>query len=414
MNQQCRRTLPPGPKSRAPGQLALSLLLNAPRFLALVARDFGPIASFRIGKQIVVLISQPEEIHHVLTNRDGVFRKAGGLRRIELTLGRGLLTSDGELHDAQRASILPLFRRHALPAYEAALTRHAREVSLAWRDGVRLSIDKQMRTITLRAIMEALFGPEWVADADQVAKAFSAIARPVPLGWLQALDILDRLPLMPSRLRVGLARLDSCISRLIQRATRDPSGRRLLELLRSSRVPDAKSHEQVRDEIVTLLLAGHETCASVLAWCWYLLDQEPRARNLFYSELDDVLKGEQPRFDHLSALRYTRAVLTEALRLYPPEWLMARRAVCETKIGTYDIPTGALVIMSPWLLHRSPTYFPSPGAFIPERWLHGGPQDGDPEHAFFHSESDSVAASAKHSRTPKLCWCWQASASDGT
>ncbi len=348
-------------------------MANPPAFLAGIDREFGPIASFSIGNQRFVLVNDPDAIREVLADREDVYRKASGLRRIQLTLGTGLLTSEGPLHDTQRASILPLFRDPELAGYEQAMTRYAKEAAASWTDGVPIPIDAAMRRIALCAILETLFGEHATEDAEPISRAFHQILVPLPLPWLPLLDVLDCLPLpLRRKLESALAELNAAVVRLYARAREaTTSDTKAIGCFAKSGLCAAPAlTAQTRDEIVTLLLAGHETSSNTLAWALYLLARHPVAERRFHEEIDEVVRNdEELRLGDLARLPFTQAIISETLRLYPPEWLMARVASRPTTLRDYSLAPGTMVLVSQWLSHRSSANFPHPARFLPARWL---------------------------------------------
>jgi len=346
--------------------------------------DHGRIVLLPIPGLRVYLVSDPAAIQDALTLTNRAYGKGLARRRdptgpairpLSKILGDGLLVSDGELWRRQRRLMAPLFHHTRVAAYGATFARLAEQAGSAWRDGEVRDLHRDMTELTLAIVARTVFDVD--LDAEVVAhirrsltdNLSTARRRVVPWGrWA------DRLPLPSTRRwNADLAALDAIVYRLIaQRRAAGAGGADLLSLLLSVRDEDTgetMADGQIRDEAVTVLLAGHETTASALAWAFHLLAQHPVEQDRLGAELDELLGDRLPRVGDLPLLPYTGAVLHESLRLYPPAWVLARRLLAPREVCGYLLPAGSMVVFSPWLAHRDPAWWPEPDRFRPERWL---------------------------------------------
>jgi cytochrome P450 len=276
-------------------------------------------------------------------------------------LGEGLLTSEAELHRRQRRLIQPLFHQRRVAYYERTFAECAERAQARWRDGQLVDVHAEMTRLTLAIVGRALFDADVEGDADAVGAALTesleAVNRLVyPWGGL-----VDRLPVPATRRFHDAERvLDDAVARMIDERRRAGAvGDDLLSLLLATRGEEGRAmpDRQVRDEAMTIFIAGHETTANLLTWTLYLLAGHPDVERAVLVELANG------RFDLLDR------VLHEALRLYPPAWVIGRRALADVDLGPVVVPAGAVVVLSPWVTHRDPRWFPEPGRFDPDRWL---------------------------------------------
>jgi cytochrome P450 len=377
--------LPPGPRARVPGAHLLAFARDMLGFVCRLKHDYGDVVAFRLGPERTVLLSHPEHLHEVLVRQHRAFQKG---RRGDVSkqwLGEGLLNSEGARHQHQRRLLQPALHRQHLAEYATVMTTHAARLSQAWQDGDTLDITPAMMRVTLAIAAQTLLDADVEAEASAIGQAITTLVQgsarvPLPLA-----PLVRRLPL-PSqrRLRRAEAYLDTLIYQLID-ARRVQGGEKgdVLTMLLDARTEDGRplSPRQIHDEALTLLLAGHETTALALSWTWYLLAQHPDVDAMMQAELQTVLGGRLPTAEDLPQLRYTRMVFTEALRLYPPAWLMTRRAREEVVIGDYCFPPGTFFLLSPYLMHHDARFFPEPEAFVPTRWA-APPEAGHARYAY--------------------------------
>ena len=352
-----------------------------------LAKEYGDIAAVRIGPRYLVLLNHPDYINDVLVTHSRKFVKGYGLQRAKRLLGNGLLTSEGEFHLRQRRLVQPAFHRQRIAAYGKVMVSYARDTCAPWTDGAQLDIAAEMGRLTLQIAAKTLFNADVQSQAAvEIGEAVNdVIARQFKYAMLPYSQLLDQLPL-PWNLsfRKARGRLDAKIYRLIteRRALGKDLGD-LLSMLMMARDEEADggqmNDEQIRDEVITLWLAGHETTANALAWTWYLLSQNPEAETLLHKELDAILGGRLPTAEDVPRLGYIRMVLAESMRLYPPAWVVGYQALEDHTFGDYTVPRGAFLLMSQYLMHRDPRYFRDPERFVPERWV----QESDGERPRF-------------------------------
>jgi cytochrome P450 len=347
---------------------------NPLEFLRSLSRDHGDLVHFRLGPQHVYLVSNPDWIKDILVTNQSNFTKSRFLERAKVLLGEGLLTSEGEFHRRQRRLVQPAFHRDRLLGYASAMvdcTAHTRE---QWSNGAQLDMSREMMRLTLSVVAKTLFSADVTSEADEIGNALTQVMILFDIVLMPFSEWIEKLPL-PSVRRFEKARdfLDKTIYGIIaeRRASKEDKGD-LLSMLLLAQDEDGvtgMSDKQIRDEALTLFLAGHETTANALMWAWYLLSQNPAAAEKFYEEVDRVLEGRLPTFDDLPQLKYTEGVFAESMRLYPPAWVIGRRVKTEYSIGQYTVPARSILMMSPWVVQRDPRWFPSPDQFRPERWV---------------------------------------------
>jgi cytochrome P450 len=364
---------PPGPPNRYPGAHLLAFRRDPLGLVTRMAREYGDIVHSTLGRKHLYLLNHPDYIQDVLVTHHRRFTGLAFEAGKRMT-GEGLLSAQGEAHRLQRRLMQPAFHRDRLPAYGAAMVAHAQR----WRDnqldGAVIAIRSEMRRLTLGIVGETMFGATDGTTASEVREFIDSGATLFgPLTFLLA-RFMERLPL-PSARRFMAARqrLDARVSRML--AERRMSGVDHGDLLSMLLLPQdtegdgqGLTDRQIRDEVVTILLAGHETTASALTWSWYLLAQHPEAQQRLHAELNAVLGDRSPGFDDLPHLPYAGGVFAEALRLYPTAAMIFRRALEDHPVGEYVIPRGGIVMLSQYVLHRDPRYYPNPDAFDPGRW----------------------------------------------
>jgi cytochrome P450 len=377
----------PSPPRRYPGSHLVALRRDPLAFLTGLARAHGDIARFRLGPIDVHLISRPDWIRDVLVTHADRFHKGRGLERAKRLLGEGLLTSEDPVHLRQRRMMQPAFHRQRIASYAEVMSAYASRHADGWRDGETRDVALEMSRLTLAIVGKTLFDADVASEADEIGEALTVamalFGRTFSLPFFQ---ILDRLPL-PSNRRFerARARIDATIARMIAERRRSPGERGdLLSLLVQAQDTEGDgggmSDTQVRDEAVTIFLAGHETTANALAWTWYLLSQNPEVEARLHAEVD-TLEGDLG-FDDLPRLRYTEMVLSESMRLYPPAWIIGRRSLTDYEVGGFTVPQGSIVVASQWVTHRDPRFFPDPERFDPSRW-HAEAKESRPRFSYF-------------------------------
>jgi len=370
----------PGPTARFPGQLLLAFRRDPLGLLQRMAREYGDVSLVRLGNRRVYLLNHPDLIKDLLVTEHRRFHKGRGLELAKHLLGDGLLTSEGEFHRRQRRLVQPAFHQQRTALYATAMVEHAERTSQRWAELARTStppvvdIHQEMMRLTLGIVGKTLFGTEVEDQAQEIGQA---IATSMELfrsfTTLPFAPLLEHLPL-PSTWRFlkARARLDATIYRLIQarRSTAEDRGDLLSMLLlaQDDEGSGSMSDRQVRDEAMTLFLAGHETTANALTWTWYLLSQHPNVETRLHQELDQVLGDRRAAVEDMPRLPYTWRILAEAMRLYPPAWVIGRRAIEDYEVANYRILKGSILLASQWVTHRDPRFFPDPDRFDPDRW----------------------------------------------
>jgi cytochrome P450 len=342
-------------------------------FLTRLARTYGDVAHFRLGSERAFFINHPQYIRDVLVTHHKNFTKSRGLERAKKLLGEGLLTSEGAAHLRQRRLLQPAFHRDRIAAYASVMVEHADRMRRRWTAGAEMDVSREMMRLTLSIVGKTLFDSDVESKADEVGAAVTRVLATFWLTLLPFADFVEKLPLpMIRRSRAGRAKLDRLIYALIaeRRAGGQDHGDLLSMLLMAQDEEDGSglSDRQVRDEAMTLLLAGHETTANALAWTWYLVSQSPELEARLHQEIDRVLQGRLPGAADLGALPFVEQVVTESMRLYPPAWVIGRRAMADYPIGEFVAPARSIVFMSPYVMHRDPRYYADADRFLPERW----------------------------------------------
>jgi cytochrome P450 len=329
-------------------------------FLLELARR-GDAVRFTVTRQPAVLINHPAHAERVLATRGAAYAKAPALTRAKRLLGRGLLAAEPPRHTERRRIMQPAFHRQRVAAYADTIVRRARESSAAWIPGQPLDILQEMTTLTLATVGDTLFGADLTPHAPRIRRCMATS--------MAILDPIVALVAPARRLRPARERLLEIIGELVEtRRAAGSGGDDLLGLLLAAR-EDEDDDEQLYDDVLTILLAGHDTIANALVWTWAFLAEHPDVDARLAAEAADVLGGGPARADHLPQLTFTRAVLAESLRLRPPAWLLARKALEPDAFGTVEVAPGSLVLLSPYLLHRDPRSFDEPETFDPARWL---------------------------------------------
>jgi cytochrome P450 len=377
------------------------MAFDAPRFLQRTASRHGRIVRLKLGRGPVILLTDPDATRAVLvdhrTFQKGLGRLSPGGEPgdtpLRAVLGNGLLTSRGEHHKRQRRLIQPAFHHERIASYADVMAAEAAAMTGAWRDGAIVDVHEAFAATTLRILTRTVFDVEVSgAEAAMIRNAVNATMRgPGANVILVALTRRFAGRALAAR-REALAGIDTMISRLIE-ARREAAGDRqdvLSWLLAARDEADGggMSEQDVRDEVLTLLLAGHETSTNALSWAYHLLAERPDVAATLHAEIDAVLAdGRLPTADDLAKLPFTRAVVDESMRLYPPAWVLVRHAATDTRLAGHDIPAGTGILMSPFVVHRDPALWRDATVFDPTRWLSepGGQYEGVSEtrHAYF-------------------------------
>ena len=366
---------PPGPRRRVPALNALRMGRDPLAFLTALAAQYGDIARVPLGPETLYLFNHPDLIRDVLVTNHRNFHKGRGLERAKVLLGTGLLTSEGEFHLRQRRLAQPAFHRQRVAAYGATMARYGAARRERWRPGAVIDAHQEMMALTLGVVGRTLFDADVEHEAAEIGAALATTFESFNFGFFLPFgELLERLPLPATlRFRKARARLDETIYRMIdeRRASGADRGDLLSMLLLAQDTEGdggGMTDLQLRDEAMTIFLAGHETTANALTWTWYLLSQHPEVESRLHAEIDAALGERLPTADDLSSLPYTRLVLAESMRLYPPAWIVGRRALGAFTANGYEIPPRSIVLMSQYVTHRDARWFPDPETFDPERF----------------------------------------------
>jgi cytochrome P450 len=364
------------PQARAPYPGAHFAALRRDRlgYFTGLARQHGDVVRGWLGPYRMHLVSHPDLIRDVLVTHQRRYAKGLGLERAKRLLGAGLLTSEGETHLRQRRLAQPAFHAQRVAGYGSVMAQAADRVAGSWTAGATVDAHGAMMGLTLSITAQTLFGSEIESEAAEIRAAVGTTLELFQSFLMLPLAaLIERLPIPPvRRFNAARARLDATIYRMIaeRRASGVDRGDLLSMLLLAQDVEGGgggMSDEQLRDEAMTIFLAGHETTASALTFALHLLARHPDADARLHAEVAAL--GHRPLgAEDLPALPYTRQVLAEAMRLYPPAWILGRRARETHEIGGYTIPAGSLVFMSQWVVHRDPRWYAEPERFDPERW----------------------------------------------
>ena len=379
---------PPGPRRLIPLSGLFAYRKGPLPFFQNLAQQYGDISYFRLGPQEAFFLNHPDYIKDVLVTNHQNFHKGLALQRAKRLLGEGLLTSEGEFHRRQRRLALPAFHRARVASYAEVMTNYASQTRAGWRDGDTVDMSEEMMRLTLGIVGKTLFDADVVSEAQEVGEAMTVVMDLFNTITLPFFELLQKLPLPQlRRFDKARAKLDAIIYRLIEERRRRSEDRGdLLSMLLLAQDSEGDGGQmtdaQLRDEVMTIFLAGHETTANALTWTWYLLSQNPEAEARLHQEIDEVLGGRLPTFADVPQLKYTEMVLAESMRLYPPAWALGRLAMTECEIGGYVIPPKSLVLMSQFVMHRDPRYFPEPLRFDPDRWT-AEARDSRPQFSYF-------------------------------
>jgi cytochrome P450 len=363
------RRLPPTPRGRFLVENARELVEDPASFLSKCAREYGNIVRLRLIDGQAYLLNHPDAIKEVLVTKSQDFIKVVSPRNlIRVLAGNGLLSSEGEFWLRQRRLMQPAFHRSRVVNYGDIMIDYTDRMLSTWQDGETRDIHEEMMGLTLAIVIKALFDADAATEAREIAEALAAASQHsftwglIPTGTDESGEA--------SRAR-AIEQVDRLVYSIIRqrRASNQDRGDLLSMLLHAQDIDNSHmTDQQLRDEIVTLFLAGHETTATCLSWTWYLLSQYPEVEAKLLAEIHKVLGNRAPTVDDIPDLHYTELVVHESMRLYPPVWFMSRNAVRDTEIMGYHVPAGTIMLISQWVTHRDPRYFDNADACIPERW----------------------------------------------
>jgi cytochrome P450 len=350
--------LPPGPKGHPVIGSILSLRRDILGFLRRCAQEYGDVVYFRFAHVPVCLLAHPDDIEGVLVRNSAQFVKSRDYRALAGILGRGLLTTEGDTWRRQRRMVQPAFHRESILRYAKVMVEYTERTVERWREGETIDVHQTMMQLTLQIVAKCLFSAEVSSEAGRVGEALHVVMERFN-DYARLAMVLPRWLALPRTSRMGRAvhELDVVIYGIIRERRTNPRTSEgaddLLGILLRQRDEDGRpmSDRELRDECMTLFLAGHETTALALTWTWYLLSQNSEADSRLASELRSVLAGRPPGPADLPLLSYTDMVMKESLRLYPPAWGIGREACAPFEAGRFVIPAGTNVFISPWVTH---------------------------------------------------------------
>jgi cytochrome P450 len=342
-------------------------------FLTRMSREYGDCVALRLGLRRVYLLTHPDLIESVLVTQSRSFIKHYVIRLLRPTLGNGLLISDGDFWLRQRRLVQPAFNKSRVSSYGDIMVAYTQRMLDRWQDGETRDIHADMNRLALEIVAKALFDADVAGKARAVGEALNEGIQNFVRRWRSLYPLPLWVPTPTNlQLRRVVRRLDGVVYGIIQerRASGVDRGDLLSLLLHAQDEDDGTrmTDQQLRDECMTLFLAGHETTANAMAWTWYLLAQHPEVEEKLAAELQAVLGGRTPSVGDLPRLRYAEMVILESMRLYPPVYAFGRQATEEVTLGAFRVPKGTTVIMSQWVVQRDPRFFRGPEQFRPERW----------------------------------------------
>lgn len=394
---------PPGPKSFFPLKHVFAMRRDPLAFFLRMRDTYGDVVRIPMGPETIWLISDPALIQEVFSHKD--FIKGRGLQRAKRLLGEGLLTSEGEIHKRQRRLSQPAFHRKRIESYTEVMGAYTLRHVGGWKEGQTVDLAAEMMRLTLAIVGKTLFDADTEGEAQDIGDALTILLESIWLAVLMPFsDLLEKIPFgRPYHAKKAILRLDTFVEGLIrERRTSGEDRGDLLSILLQAQDTEGDQRgmtdRQVRDEVMTLLVAGHETTANLLTWAFYLLAQHPHVEAALHEEIDRVIGDRLPTMEDVKSLVYTERVLAETLRIYPPAWTMGRRATKEIvlggeasepavggeaskagrreaadpssrpPIGPTTIAAGDIVILSPYVVHRDPKWYPEPLTMKPERF----------------------------------------------
>lgn len=373
----------PGPKKIPFIGNLLEIGPNPHEFFKNCVEKYGPVVRVRLEKdRDTYILSRPQDIQYILKNSQRLFAKGYHRDRIlSMVLGNGLVTSEGDFWLRQRRLLQPAFHKHRIEKYADTMTQYANRMLISWEDGQMIDLHEEIMRCTMEIVAKTLFDidlqdPQY-QGSKQVGQALDQVFHEYVNQYTSITRmLLERLPFsLPTpgnlQLKESVHQLDRLIHKIIKHRKKENQDRGdLLSMMIVARDDDGKgmTSTQLRDEVMTLFLAGHETTANALSWTFYLLAQHAKEEKKLVAELKSVLQGRLPSLSDIPQLSYTQAIINEAMRLYPPVWFISREPLEDVWIDEYCLPAGCEVAMSQWVMHRHSDYFTKPDLFVPERW----------------------------------------------
>ena len=377
---------PPGPKGEPLIGNARAFVLEPLEYLRRCAQEYGDVMQIHLGTTAIYMVSHPDLIEQVLVTRNKKYRKSRFTQRRKSLFGNGLIFSEGDFWLRQRRLMQPAFHQKRITTYGTVMATLSQRMSENWHDGQELSINEEMMQLSLEIVTKTLFNSETAGDVHRIGKVLDVLIEQVSAAAVRPVQYPDWVPTRGNRqYTAALSELNKIIRQIISEQRQKASdGDDLLSTLLQMQDEDGSrmTDKQLRDEVVNLYIAGHETVAMALSYTWQLLAEHPESEEKLAHELERVLEGKLPTIEDLSRLSYTEQVINEALRLYPPVWGIFRDCQEADELGGYAIKPGAVVLLSSWVVHHDARFYDEPEAFQPERW-EKEPAQHRPRYAYF-------------------------------
>jgi cytochrome P450 len=379
---------PPGPKGISILTCCLSRQRDPLTELGKLTRQYGDIVHMQLGRRHDYLVNHPDYVRAILCAPQSEMARSTppGLKRL---LGTGLLTSQRDYHRRHKRMLAPTFHKELVRRWSSTIVSYCDKMRDGWCDCQEIDVEYEMLRLTLAIVLKELLSVDLEERTDEIARAANTLIEMIHCRTLPIIDdLLDKIALgRIRRFNNARAEFDAIVYRMIRERREAASPPQdllstLLQVRDEETGSGGLSDEEIRDEVVTMLVAGHETTAHALTWTWYLLSQHPEIENKLHAEMDAILQGRLPAVDHLESMPYNRMVLSEAMRLYPPVWIVARRNPNPWPLGNYTLPPGSFIFISQYLMQRDPRFFSDPERFDPDRWT---PQAaaGRPKYSYF-------------------------------
>ena len=378
--------VPPGPKGEPIIGNARAFVLEPLDYLRRCAQEYGDVMQIRLGTTAIYMVSSPELIEQVLVTNNKKYRKSRFTQRRKNLFGNGLIFSEGDFWLRQRRLMQPAFHQKRIASYGAAMVAQSQRVAANWQDGQELSIHEEMMQLSLEIVTKTLFDSETTGDVQRIGKVLDILIEQVSAAAVRPLQYPDWIPTPGNRqYNAALGELNVIIRQIIsEHRQRTNDGDDLLSTLLQMQDEDGSrmTDKQLRDEVVNLYIAGHETVAMAMSYAWRLLANHPEVEEKLATELMEVLNGRVPTIEDLPRLPYTEQIMNEALRLYPPVWGVFRDCQEADELGGYVIKPGTVMLLSTWVVHHDARFYAEPEEFRPERWEKQAVQQR-PRYAYF-------------------------------
>lgn len=379
-------TVPPGPPGEPFIGNARAFVLEPLGYLQRCAQTYGDFLQIRLGTTAIYMLSSPDFIERVLVTEAKRYTKSRFTQRRKSLFGNGLIFSEGDFWRRQRRLMQPAFHHKRLNMYSEAMVTLAQRISAHWQTGETINMHEEMMQLSLAIVVKTLFDNDDIGDIRTIGRILDTLIDQVSAAAVRPIQFPDWLPTSGNRqYNAALAELNKIIKHIIlEHKQRDASSNDLLSTLLNTQDEDGQrmTDSQIRDEVVNLYIAGHETVALALSFTWRLLAEHPEVEAKLHTELDRVLEGRAPTIADLANLPYTEQVVTEAMRLYPPVWGVFRDCATGDNIGGYHIAPKTVVLLSPWVVQHDPRFYKDPDLFLPERWGQTSKHD-IPRYAYF-------------------------------